>query len=166
MIHRNSTGSGRASWGAGLAALSILAGACSTSSPEGNAWIGSWLCSDQRSSGGASDAGPNTDSAQFMMQVSTTSTANEIMAIEQVDGGTVCSLRFATSSGTASLATGQTCLTASGATMSYTMGTATMQGGSLVVNFAFDLPSASTSGTEAMSCQRYYNSGPVSGGGW
>jgi len=167
MIHRTSKGLVCGFWGAGLCALTMSA-ACSTSSVPGNAWFGSWLCSDQRSSGGASDAGATSEAAQFMMQVSTP-TSDELLAVEQVDGGTVCSLHFTTSDttgGMATLAPGQSCLTASGATMNYTMGTATIRGGSLVVNFAFDLPESSTTGTEAMSCQQYYAGGPASGGGW
>ena len=158
MIHRTWKGLGAA----GLLALSM--GACSTSKSEQNAFIGSWLCSDLRSSGGASDAGPPGEMAQFLMEVSAPA-SDQILAIERtVDGGTVCTLHFTKSGTTATLNTEQTCQTLAGATMNYTMGTASIQNSSLVVNCSFEIPSSSTSGTEAMSCQQYY-SGPITGGG-
>jgi hypothetical protein len=166
MIEENTTSWVRAARRAALGALSILVGACSTSSSPGNAFVGSWLCADQQSPAVASDAGDNPELAQFAVTISSTA-SDELMAVEQVDGGTVCSLRFVSNGATASLGSGQSCLTAAGATMSYTMGTATLQeSGYLVMSLAFDLPSASTSGTEAVTCQRTYSSAPVSAGGW
>lgn len=100
------------------------------------------------------------------MTVSST-TSDELMAVEQVDGGAPCNLKFAMTGSMASLGSGQSCSTSAGATMNYTMGTATItSSGSLVMSLSFDLPSASTSGTESMSCQRAFSGGSVGGGGW
>jgi hypothetical protein len=170
-----------------IAAVLFAAFACSAcggnSTPPvpSDPFVGKWTCTETRTLTFATPAGTPQAVATTRAIVGVSPSNDSILMTAQTEAGVHCSLSFSEKEASATLASGQSCPTVEGMTLTYTMGTADVGDSGLHTNLNFDftgmLPDssggapldASGTGTAVSACSRIVpisSSGPTGGGGW
>jgi hypothetical protein len=111
-----------------------------------------------------------------------TGTGGKLTATKEKESGTDCSVSFTSNGSTGTLDPGQTCATEQGITLTYTSGTATVNGSAFNSTFDFEgagkltvsgmMVDATVTGTQTSTCSRLSEptggtgGGPTTTGGW
>lgn len=155
----------------GAMALSSMFG-CGSSSSGGNTpdpFVGSWNCQQQITLTFTKPSGaPQYNSTESDLVTVADNGDGTVTTTGHPDSGSGCATKFTVSGNNATIVSGQTCTPSGGLTISYTSGSATVNGSSLTANEAFTFSgtltvtsdggsqqvSAEGSGTAAYSCTK------------
>jgi hypothetical protein len=166
--------------------LCLLAGAACNSEPAfpgsttSDPFTGKWSCSDQLAITFTSPDGVPMQNKTQTSIMNITGTGGMLTATKEKEGGTDCPIAFTSNGGAGTLTPGQTCMTEQGITLTYTSGTATVNGSAFNSTFNFEgagkltisgmMVDATVTGTQTTTCSRLSEptggtgSGPTTGG--
>jgi hypothetical protein len=162
-----------------LVCCAIACAACNdeTGSPSSpittDPFIGSWACTEELSLMFTSPPGRPGRTTTEMSTVRITAASGVLTASKETDSGAGCKVAFTSNASTATLTEGQTCTTPEGITLTYTSGSATVNGSSMSSTFSFNAAgnidvggtpvAATATGTQTSTCSRL--TPPPGGGG-
>jgi hypothetical protein len=163
-----------------LAALAC--GACETvpQTAPGDPFVGRWSCGETRTLTFTAPAGSPDATTKSFFVLNSNVVDGQLSLYATNEAGAPCRLNFTEKGTSATLMTGQSCMTLDGITLNYTMGTADIGATGLETNLTFDFagtlqdvdagtsPNAAGSGTISTVCSRIVasGSGATGGGGW
>jgi len=155
---------------AAFAACSNDSGAAGTTTDP---FLGTWSCTDQLAITFTSPAGVPMQNVTQMSIMNITGSSGKLTASKEKEGGgSGCNVSFTSNGSSGTLDPGQTCMTEQGITLTYTSGSATVNGSSFNSTFNFEgagtltisgmMVAATVTGTQTTSGSRL--SAPPTGG--
>jgi hypothetical protein len=136
-------------------------------------FVGSWACAEELSLMFTSPPGQPGRTTMETSTVRIAGASGVLTASKETDSGAGCKVAFTSNGSSATLSEGQTCTTPDGISLTYTSGSATVNGSSMNSTFSFDAAgninvggtpvAATATGTQNSTCSRL--TPPPGGGG-